>query len=342
MYMSPCSPSPADAVFEVIGTPYSLLSVTLSASQPLHTRRGTLVGLSGDPSTTVSTLRLLSPLRRALVGIPFLYQRLTTATPITALISPKPTCTSLAVLHLTGTTDWQISQRKALLAWTGNSLTLTPSLNRHLSPAHWGSTTATGRGLLALAGSGNLFSLDLGENETYIAHPSHIVAYSLSSTAPQPHRLQSSPLNLQTPRLPSPYNFLPLFPPSRLTTNLKNSSTYRLLSSLIQRVRAWSRRTIWGDRLFLRFTGPTTILLQSRGSRASDVLTRRDVDEMADAPPGAVEAVLAKRDEGQRAGEEGGRGRTLVQKPPKLSIATVQRDGKVRIEGTEDFDQLRR
>lgn len=36
-----------DARFEVIGTPYSLLSVSLSASQNLYTRRGTLVGLSG-------------------------------------------------------------------------------------------------------------------------------------------------------------------------------------------------------------------------------------------------------------------------------------------------------
>lgn len=36
-----------DARFDVIGAPYSLLSVSLSASQNLYTRRGTLVGLSG-------------------------------------------------------------------------------------------------------------------------------------------------------------------------------------------------------------------------------------------------------------------------------------------------------
>lgn len=36
-----------DARFDVIGSPYSLLSVSLSASQNLYTRRGTLVGLSG-------------------------------------------------------------------------------------------------------------------------------------------------------------------------------------------------------------------------------------------------------------------------------------------------------
>ncbi|KAF7510039.1 hypothetical protein GJ744_007143 [Endocarpon pusillum] len=370
---TPGSASTPDAVFEVIGSPYSLLSVTLSASQPLHTRRGTLVGLSGDASTVVSTLSVLAPLRRALVGIPFLYQRLTTTTPITALISPKSTSTSLAVLHLTGTTDWKISQRKALLAWTGNSLVLTPSLNRRLSLAHWGSSTATGRGLVALAGTGNLFSLDLDENETYTAHPSHILAYSVRPPHHQPYRFKSSALNLQIPRLPqqpSSYNFLPFSSSSRLKTNLQNSDSYRFLSALIHRIRAWSRRAIWGDdRLFLRFTGPTTILLQSRASRASsDVFTRRDVEEMhADAPPpglvaDAVKARLAKleREEGDerpRGGGAGGGGgggggsgrevkeavgRTTVPKPPKLSIATVQRDGKVRIEETEDFEQLRR
>lgn len=37
----------SDARFEVLGAPYSLLSVSLSASQKLYTRRGTLVGVSG-------------------------------------------------------------------------------------------------------------------------------------------------------------------------------------------------------------------------------------------------------------------------------------------------------
>jgi hypothetical protein len=36
-----------DARFEVLGSPYSLLSVTLSASQKLYTRRGTLVSVAG-------------------------------------------------------------------------------------------------------------------------------------------------------------------------------------------------------------------------------------------------------------------------------------------------------
>ena len=43
-----------DARFEVLGAPYSLLSISLSASQKLYTRRGTLVAISGK-SENVST-----------------------------------------------------------------------------------------------------------------------------------------------------------------------------------------------------------------------------------------------------------------------------------------------
>jgi hypothetical protein len=72
---TPSSAESADARFDVIGAPYSLLSVSLSASQNLYTRRGTLVGLSGKADNVVSTLSILEPFRRAAVGIPFLYQK---------------------------------------------------------------------------------------------------------------------------------------------------------------------------------------------------------------------------------------------------------------------------
>ena len=43
----------ADARFEVLGSPYSLLSVTLSASQRLYTRRGSLVAVAGKPDNVL-------------------------------------------------------------------------------------------------------------------------------------------------------------------------------------------------------------------------------------------------------------------------------------------------
>jgi len=42
------------------------------------------------------------------------------------------------------------------------------------------------------------------------------------------------------------------------------------------------------DQLFLNFQGPGTILLQSRGSRIRDVLSNRDVAEIAEAPAGVL------------------------------------------------------
>ena len=50
-YMSLCP----DARFEVLGSPYSLLSVTLSASQQLYTRRGTLVSVAGKVENVSSS-----------------------------------------------------------------------------------------------------------------------------------------------------------------------------------------------------------------------------------------------------------------------------------------------
>lgn len=50
-----------DAQFEVLGAPYSLLSVSLSASQKLYTRRGTLVGVSGNAENVYNSACSLGP-----------------------------------------------------------------------------------------------------------------------------------------------------------------------------------------------------------------------------------------------------------------------------------------
>jgi len=77
----------------------------------------------------VSSLSLLGPVRRAVLGIPFLYQRVSSTTPYTALIATKSPITSLVVVHLDGRLDWMVAQRNALLAWTGHTLSLSPRLN---------------------------------------------------------------------------------------------------------------------------------------------------------------------------------------------------------------------
>lgn len=86
--------------------------------------------------------------------------------------------------------------------------------------------------------------------------------------------------------------------------------------------------------LFLRFEGPTTMLVQSRASRISDVLTLRDVDEIADSPPGAVEDAVTRKikEEIKSIGEQG----TKAPIPNTDASGTVRyatiKDGKAEFE----------
>ncbi|KAH6649212.1 mitochondrial biogenesis AIM24-domain-containing protein [Chaetomium tenue] len=328
----------ADARFEVLGSPYSLLSVNLSASQRLYTRRGTLVSVAGDVENAQSTLSLLSPLQRAVLGIPFLYQRISSTTPITALISTKSPNTTFSVLHLDGTTDWIVAQRNALLAWTGHTLSPSPRIQQGLSVAHWGNTHLTGRGLAALAAPGQIYELTLGDGEEMVLHPSHVVAYPVTRNPPLPFRFRSTRLGLQVPAVPTSItNAAGRLMPERVArfwNAMRDTGTYKALARLLYGLRTTARRTIWGDRLFLQFKGPMTVLMSSRGVRVRDVLTRENVNEIADAEAGAVpEAVqLASKP------------KFLEEKRPEpkvtLHVANVGKDGKVSFEDAKDLNDF--
>jgi uncharacterized protein (AIM24 family) len=175
-----------------------------------------------------------------------------------------------------------VAQRKALLAWTGHTLSLSPTANRRMSIAHWGNSKITGRGLVALAGQGQIYQLTLKEGEEYVTHPGNVVAYTITQHPPLPYRLKSAGLRFQVPNLGLGY----LVPDIKFFRVMGQTNTWRGLSKLLFDLRTAARRTIWGDRLFLQFHGPTTILLSSRASRISDVLTSRDVNEIADSPAG--------------------------------------------------------
>ncbi|OXV10889.1 hypothetical protein Egran_01349 [Elaphomyces granulatus] len=325
-----------DARFEVIGAPYSLLSASLSASQNLYTQRGTLVGLSGKADNVVSRLSILEPVRRALLGIPFLYQKISSATPVTALITVRSPLTSFTVVHLDGTVDWMIAQRRALLAWTGHSLSIRPTINAHLSVAHWGDSGVTGRGLLALVGHGQIYSIKLKAGEQYIVHPSHVIAYTtLNSHRPRPYRFKSTSLRFQVPEL----HLSEILSRSKFIRDMAGSDTWKTAVRWFHHVRTWARRTIWGDRLFLQFDGPTTILVQSRGARVRDVLNAREVNEIANAPAGARDAIEKVGDKLPPGDKSDCRSRNA--EPPmneqgiRPSIA-ILRDGKVEFQRVKE------
>lgn len=230
-----------------------------------------------------------------------------------------------------------VSQRNALLAWTGHTLKLSSRIQHRLSVAHWGSTLLTGRGLAALSSPGQIYQLTLAEGEEFVAHPASVVAYSISRNAPQPFRFKSSSLRLQVPSLSR------WIPETEFMKNMRKTEVYKYLARVFFSLRTVTRRTIWGDRLFMQFRGPANILMSSRGVRVTDVLTNEQVNEIADAPAGALPRTVDLS-----LGEKLPSEPTKVEKPVESSeqppsaihLASVQRDGKVTFEDTKDLKEF--
>ncbi|TQS35301.1 hypothetical protein Golomagni_04283 [Golovinomyces magnicellulatus] len=278
-FLSGISSDPADARFEVLGPSNTILSVSLSASQNLYTRRGTLVGISGKVQNTRSKLSILEPFRRSLLGVPFLYQRISSTSPITALISTKSSITSFTVLSLNGTIDWIISQPMALIAWTGQNLSISPKLNKGLGIAHRGNTKVMGRGLIALSGYGNIYRIRLKAGEEYIANVGNLVAYTESQNPPQPYR--HSNFHIQVPSIGTWLRVSD----RNLVQSLRATKIWLLTTKLFETLSIFMRRIVWGNQLFLKFSGPTTILISSRADRISNILTSREINNMFEAIP---------------------------------------------------------
>lgn len=256
------------------------------------------------------------------------------------MIGTKSPNTTLSVLHLDGTTDWIVSQRNALLAWTGHTLTPSPRTQPGLSLAHWGNTHLTGRGLAALSAPGQIYELTLGEGDEIVLHPSHVVAYSVTRNPPLPFRLRSTRLSLQLPRVPASIGSAAgRIMPERLVrfwNAMRDTGTYKAVARLLFGLRTAARRTIWGDRLFLHFSGPMTVLMSTRGVRVRDVLSREDVNEIADAEAGVVPAAVELATK-PKVEEDGNRAEEKV----AIHVARVNRGtGKVSFEDAKDLHEF--
>lgn len=227
-----------------------------------------------------------------------------------------------------------VAQRSALLAWTGHTLTVTPRIQHRLPLANWGSSELSGRGLAALSAPGHTYQLTLGEGEEFVAHPSNVVAYTITRNPPLPFRFKSTGITFQ---IPSVTNWLGN---TKFFRTMRTTDWYKLMSRVFFSLRTTARRTIWGDRLFLQFKGPTTILMSSRGARISDVLTKDDVNEIADTPAGSLPAAveLATKPKPHTPAPK-------VEEPAlKVNVASVGQDGKVHIgdaKSAEGFEKTK-
>jgi hypothetical protein len=224
-----------------------------------------------------------------------------------------------------------VSQRNALLAWTGHTLSVSPRVSTGLSLAHWGNTHLTGRGLAALSAPGQIYQLALSEGEEFVAHPGSVVAYTVSRNPPLPFRLKSTSIRLQIPSITS------WLPDTGFLRALRDSNAFKFLARLFFSARTTVRRSIWGDRLFLQFRGPTTILMSSRGVRIAEVLSAENVNEIADSPAGvapkAVDLAINPKPEVKPA-------QSSEQPPSAIHIASVEKDGKVVFEDTKSLKEF--
>jgi len=223
-----------------------------------------------------------------------------------------------------------VAQRKALLAWTGHTLSVSPTLNRGMSLAHWGNSKITGRGLVALSGPGQIYQVTLKSGEEYVAHPGNVVAYTITQHPPLPYRLKSSNLRFQIPDL----GISSLLPDIKFFRVMRQTDTWTGITKLLFNLRTAARRTIWGDRLFLQFHGPTTILMSSRASRINDVLTSRDINEIADSPAGAVQSAVTLISTPKEEVLDSKKQASDV--PTGFYYADVGKDGKVKFEDAKD------
>ena len=227
-----------------------------------------------------------------------------------------------------------VTQRNGLLAWTGHTLSVSPTINRGMSLAHWGNSKITGRGLVALAGSGQVYQVTLKAGEEYVAYPGNVVAYTITQNPPLPYRFKSSNLRFQVPNLSFSY----LIPDTKFFRVMRESATWRGITRLLFNLRTSARRTIWGDRLFLQFRGPITLLMSSRASRVSDVLTARDINEIANSPAGAVHSAATLASKPIEEAEP----KRPADIPTGFHVASVSKEGKVQFENAGNLGGFKR
>ena len=72
-----------------------------------------------------------------------------------------------------------------------------------------------------------------------------MLAYTINSKPPVPYRLQSSTFRLHVPEI----KLSSIFSSIRFFTVMQQTATWRLISQLFSKLRTWTRRVIWGDRV---------------------------------------------------------------------------------------------
>src|SRR5690606_12621241 len=135
--------------------------------------------------------------------------------------------------------------------------------------------SVTGRGLVALVGRGQVYRVDLAVAEEFVLHPKAVLAYA-PPEGRTPERIRLPMLRVQVPRVRA-----------RRGAWVAEVGWVRALRAtkgwdVLRRVVAAARSALFGDREFLKFVGPATVLLQSRvRGGISEWVAREDVGDYA-------------------------------------------------------------
>lgn len=274
-------------IFETLGDPSTLASVTIPPSVSLYVRKGCLVSLYNSASLTQISMsdQWLNPWKKFLrYGSikPSIYHKLISNDRFHCLISANFNCSkigtflgwpstpfrTLSLLNLDGRTDWFVFGRDSIIAFEENlSLNITEAtfwqksrkFFKAILPKH---SIVKGRGNVLLSGSGSIYTIQLNENEEIIIKSEHLLAANGISFSDIMKNIKNHPLiskNIKSPKLIEKNNTIGDF------KNIQDIFFWSKTSCIIlwNGIKAMYSNYMNGPSTYLKIKGPRTLIIQS-------------------------------------------------------------------------------
>lgn len=204
-------------------------------------------------------------------SLPVLYQKITSTMPITMILGVKPSSKNhpsyYATIPVSPDYNWIISQRKALLGWTGG-LNVEPYSKLRL----WGNievSTSSNQGQVALVGEGNIFQVEVEKNQSILINPSNVIAYTRMKDDRQRTFVKIPHTNV--------FNLFELPWLKKYTSDMNIPTWLKKIQSLIQSL---TTKLLWRDDIVLKVKGPRTLLIQTNGTHLNEVFEKTELNDI--------------------------------------------------------------
>lgn len=312
-------------VFNVLGTPGSILQVSLPPSTPLYAKRKSLLSISTPASTNGSADAAEEPAESKIFStLQFLslfnvYQRLTSTVPISLTLSaPTAPGASIVVVELNGTVDWWVNGRyRHILAFAS-----TPASTLTVA-GHGAKSRVTGRGIIALsARSLNIFRVGLAPGESFLVRRAALLGYSIDD----PFRTRVTYDDTISTAATEATAVVDAPPVSKVR---------EIFNGLWARTKAavsWLNR----NNEFVKVHGPATLLVDSAAGAPTASSSPISIKL-----GGSIEREVAKAIVAEQSG--GAPGKVVKKDDPKhyLKYANIGTDGKATFESTSSFKDFK-